>query len=296
MVQDTTSQTYGYVTGEVRQLKFKFHRTDNTYIDLDEKGLARGDMAARTAYYNSLYMISAITPNEIRESEGMQKIEEESLDRHYQQLNMQPVDLAAESQKLDNDAKIKALEEPEPMPEPEPIEPEEVEEPEEIEEKEPEDDKGKAQASISAYIPTMLETLNLLVKNEFNAQNLHGKTDKFKTKCLDDPIVMKEHLDKFYIRHEDKLESVINMHLKYLSTVTDREMPEAKALVKEAVNLPKSEGWQDHRADEIASMILKAVTDSDQVVKIGEIVQGEDGQNLILTTNGFKEVDVIPKN
>jgi HK97 family phage portal protein len=85
------------------QLKFKFHRNDNTVVDIDEKALLRGDQAARTQYYKELYMMSAITPQEIAKIEGLPY--EEAPDKYYQQLNIQSVELTEESQNLDKRAR-----------------------------------------------------------------------------------------------------------------------------------------------------------------------------------------------
>lgn len=302
-----------------KQLKFKFHRDDEVYIDFDEKTLTRGDTTARTAYYNALYSVSAITPNQIREEEGMKRSDNPALDMYYMQTsNFSPIDTALKSQELDNEAKAGTLgggegEEvltkvkfdnlkskfdaygvavragaltPQTADEDSfrkeaglPAMSEQVNEAwkddggvrrpitlqsknerdAELEKEFGEDFSEEEQSYISAYLPTMLETINLLVKNEYNAHNLHGQTDKFKQKCADNPVELKQHLDKFYIRHEEKLHDVIEMHLNYLCTVTKKEKPEVMPLVKEAVNMSKSDNWHENRASEICSMILESV-------------------------------------
>jgi len=274
-----------------RQLKFKFHRTDNTYIDIDEKGLARGDMAARTAYYNSLLMNGAITPNQIRKSEGFEVEENEALDRYYMQMQMQPIDLNIESQELDNETKKKALEEPEPEPMPEPI----PQEPEEPPTEEPEEDTGEEQAAIVAYRETMIDNYGHFVNSEFNAHNFTTATKTVKAKCLADPEEFKQYLDRFYINHNKKLSVMVNTHIKYLCTLTGKEIPDYEQLIQDVSNMDKSDGWQDTRAAEIAQAVIELVTGAECSAQFGDIVQGEDGESYILTKDGYRAVDVIPK-
>lgn len=276
-----------------KQIKFKFHRTDNTYIDFDEKGLARGDMAARTAYYNSLLMNGAITPNQIRKAEGFEISDNTALDQYYMQMQMQPIDLNIESQELDNEAKKKALEEPEPQPMPEP-EPE-PQEPQEPPAEEPEEDTGQQQAAITAYLPTMIDNLTHLVNNEFNAHNFTTATKTVKAKCEADPQEFKNYLEKFYAKHEPKLHDMIQTHVNYLCLITGKEKPDLSELVKTVSNMDKSEGWQNSRAEEIAQAVIELVTGAESIIQFGQIVQGEDGENYILTKDGYRAIDVIPK-
>ena len=282
------------------QLKFKFHRRDNTYIDIEEKGLARGDMAARIAYYQGRFNMGSITPNQIKEAEGEPLVDNPALDKYYMQLGFGDIDATIESQKLDNEAKEKALEEPE---EPEAVEPEPIEEPppaepepQEPEEEEEVKDEGAEQAALTAYFPTMVNTLDVLVNLEYNAHNLSGQTDKFKAKAQSNPQIMKEHLDKFYIRYEEKLTGLIQTHIDFIANITGKEAPQAEDLALQSCHLDKSEGWQETRAGDIASLILLAVADQSEVLQFGEIVKGEDKKNYIFTVNGYREVDVIPKN
>ena len=55
-------------------------------------GLLRGDSAARSKFYREMFMIGAMSPNEIRERENMNPIEDEGGDKFFVPLNMAPVD------------------------------------------------------------------------------------------------------------------------------------------------------------------------------------------------------------
>ena len=56
-------------------------------FDLD--GLKRGDMSARAAFYNQLFQISSISPNEIRKAEGLPTYK--GGDVYYRPLNMEGI-------------------------------------------------------------------------------------------------------------------------------------------------------------------------------------------------------------
>ena len=142
----------------------------------------------------------------------------------------------------------------------------------------------------------MVNTLKHLVKLEFNAHNLTTQSDKFRAKAQSNPTIMKEHLDKFYIRHEEKLTDLIETHISFLASITGREKPEAKDIAIHACHMSKDGEWLESRADEIAQVILEAVTGQTEVIQFGDIVKGDNGENYMLTNNGFRQVDVIPKN
>jgi len=76
------------------------------------QGLLRGDSAARSEYYNKMFKIGAITPNEIREKENMNPIA--GGDQAFVMLNLVPLDKAEEM------AESQIAPEPEPEQEPEP--------------------------------------------------------------------------------------------------------------------------------------------------------------------------------
>lgn len=60
------------------------------YFKHNVEGLMRGDAAARAAFYKELWMVGAISQNEIREKEDMDPIE--GGDKHYVPLNMVAVE------------------------------------------------------------------------------------------------------------------------------------------------------------------------------------------------------------
>jgi HK97 family phage portal protein len=339
-----------------KQLKFKFHRNDDIYIDLDEKGLVRGDMAARTAYYQARFNMGSITPNQIKDAEGEQKDDNPALDKYYLQLGFGSIDQALESQQLDNEAKRMADTEgtelgvddgtqqkikfdnlkskfdaygvavragaltPQTADEQSfrveaglPTMSQAVNEawtddggvrrPITLQSKVERDASIEeefgidAQASVSAYFPTMVSTLQHLVKNEYNAHNMTTSTDRVKAKAKANPQILKEHLDKFYIRHEEYLTETIKTHIDFLCTLTNKEKPEAKELAIQACAMSKDvEGWQDTRPEEIASLILESVIGQKEALQFGEVVKGDDGKMYQFTSTGFVEAYVVPKN
>lgn len=74
-------------------------------------GLMRGDAAARSAFYTSLFQVGGITPNKIAELENWNPIGPEG-DKRFVPLNMVPLDQAGVMQQVDTD---------EPAPEPDDI-------------------------------------------------------------------------------------------------------------------------------------------------------------------------------
>lgn len=64
---------------------------DNVYAKLDNRGLLRGDGAARAALYQSLFNMGSITPNEIRGLEDFDRIDNDAADQTYMQLGFAPL-------------------------------------------------------------------------------------------------------------------------------------------------------------------------------------------------------------
>lgn len=89
------------------QIKFHFHKTDNIFIDIDEKGLARGDMVARVSFYKELFAMQSINANTIANLEGLPK--PDNGDTYYIPLNLAPVDSNIKSKELDNKKKEQDL-------------------------------------------------------------------------------------------------------------------------------------------------------------------------------------------
>ena len=71
---------------------------DNLEIRFDMTALMRADMAGRADYYNRLFQIAAISPNEIRKSEGLPIYD--GGDSYYRPLNM---DIVGEQNTINND-------------------------------------------------------------------------------------------------------------------------------------------------------------------------------------------------
>lgn len=267
-----------------KQFKFKFHRKDNTYIDIDEKALLRGDQAARTQFYKELYLMSAITPQQIAKIEGLPY--EDASDKYYQQLNIQSVTLAEESQSLDNEAKQKALEEPEP--EPEPAEPEVQNEPEPPEEEETEQQANgiAPEAILAYYVPVMSKTIELLVNKEYRAHEAANKKQGY---------ALTEHLNKFYSKFESEMADKLQIHIDYLSGVFGKQSLDRDAVMqfsKDICQLEKSDGWKDARTQEVVDMLLMVCLNMPDTPQVGEVMKGDDGKHYMLTLNGYKECNV----
>jgi HK97 family phage portal protein len=268
------------------QIKFHFHKTDNIYIDIDEKGLARGDMAARMVYYKELFSMQSINAKTIANLEGLPV--PDNGDTYYIPLNLAPVDLNIESKELENEQKKKDLEEPEPVEEPEVeevapiIAPEEPEKEEETEQKGPE---LTPNAAISAYLPSMHDSLSRLTRKEHNSHESAAKKE---------PTQMKEHLDKFYIKFEQELADCFQIHADFICNVQGKEKFTSDKLMfmsKEVCNLEKSE----NQSDKVIEYLLKEIAQLDDAPKLGEIRQDEDGMNYIWNMSGWVEVDVSKK-
>lgn len=68
---------------------------DDLYVQMDSRGLMRGDSAARSNYFTSLFQLGALSPNDIRRLDDLDPIEDEAADEYYVQLNMAPLSRAA---------------------------------------------------------------------------------------------------------------------------------------------------------------------------------------------------------
>ncbi len=69
---------------------------DSVYAKLDSRGLLRGDSVARAQYYQTLFNLSAISPNEIRSLEDLDILEDPAADLTYMQLGFAPLHVAAQ--------------------------------------------------------------------------------------------------------------------------------------------------------------------------------------------------------
>jgi phage portal protein BeeE len=65
---------------------FREDEQDTYQAEHNLNGLLRGDVAARSAYYNTMTTIGAMSINDVRSLENMNPIE--GGDKHYRQLNL----------------------------------------------------------------------------------------------------------------------------------------------------------------------------------------------------------------
>ena len=68
---------------------------ENTFFQLDNRALLRGDSVARANLYRALFAMSAITPNEIRDLEDFPLLEEPEADKTFLQLGFSTLQMAA---------------------------------------------------------------------------------------------------------------------------------------------------------------------------------------------------------
>lgn len=266
------------------QLKFKFHRTDNTIIDIDEKALARGDMKARSAFFKEMFAMGVMDGNQIALAEGLPEYEGGEL--RYIPMNLTPITQGLESAELDNEAKRKALEAPEPITEPvkeedpEP-EPEPQEEPAPIEEEQP---AGiTEQVAIAAYLPTMKDSFSRLTRKESLTHEAAAKKDS---------TAQLEHLNKFYAKFESELADCLELHANYLCNILNKEKFTSDKLMfmsQEICQLEKSDG----QSDIIVEKILTEVAGMEESPQLKDVKQDEDGNHYIFTMSGWSPVDVI---
>jgi HK97 family phage portal protein len=76
------------------QLLSPEQRMQGLFVEHAVQGLLRGDSVARGDFYNKMFQIGSITPNEIRSKENMNPIE--GGDKPFVMLNMVPLDMAEE--------------------------------------------------------------------------------------------------------------------------------------------------------------------------------------------------------
>jgi HK97 family phage portal protein len=77
-----------------RQL-LSFYEDEDLYVLMDSRGLMRGDSQARSSYFNTLFQLGALSPNDVRRLEDMDPIDDPAADEYYVQLNMAPLSQAA---------------------------------------------------------------------------------------------------------------------------------------------------------------------------------------------------------
>lgn len=81
-----------------------FERRDGKRVQADLRGLMRGSMKDRAEYYAKLFQMGSITPNTIAALEDLPLVGPEG-DKHYVQVNMQPIEQAAQPEGMENAGK-----------------------------------------------------------------------------------------------------------------------------------------------------------------------------------------------
>jgi HK97 family phage portal protein len=71
---------------------------EDVYAKLDNRGLLRGDTAARSSLYQTLWNMGAITPNEIRDREDLPLLEDPAANETFVQLGFSTLAAAAAAQ------------------------------------------------------------------------------------------------------------------------------------------------------------------------------------------------------
>ena len=266
-----------------KQLKFRFHRKDNTVIDIDEKALSRGDMAARSGFLKEMFAMGAMSGNQVALAEGLP--EYEGGETRFIPLNLTPLTESVKGASLDNEVKEKSLVEPEAVEEPEEVEPEEIEEEPEPEPTPVQPQGVSEQAAIAAYLPSMADSISRLTRKE---QLNHESAAK------KEPQQMKESLDKFYIKFEAELKDCLQLHANYLCSILNKELFTSDKLLfmsQEICQLEKKE----NQADIIVEKLLNDIAEMSEAPKLGEIRQDEDGTAYSFTMKGWIEVDTVKK-
>jgi len=268
------------------QLKFKFHRTDNTVIDFDEKALLRGDSKARGQLFKELFATGSMSGNQIALAEGLP--EYEGGDVRYIPLNLTPLLEGQTSAELDNEIKEKALEEPAEPQAGEQNAPESTEEPPQGEAPAPEgtneDDPSQVAqtAVISAYLPSMSNSIDRLTKKEFYThQDASKKT----------PERQLEIMQGFYCKFENELAECLKIHSTYLCNILKKEHLEDNEFLlmsKEFSSGDKEPTYQG-QTNKIIEVLMSDITGIEDAPTIGEIRNGDDGQYQ-LTIMGWKKI------
>lgn len=85
------------------------------YVQMDSRGLMRGDSAARANYFTSLFQLGSLSPNDIRRLDDLDPIDDPAADEYYVQLNMAPLSKAASPVAIAADGSTPAAAGPEPL-------------------------------------------------------------------------------------------------------------------------------------------------------------------------------------
>jgi HK97 family phage portal protein len=79
-----------------QETNYKLFGLGDFFSEFLADGLLRGDSAARAAFYRELFYLGSISPNEIREKENWNPIDDPGGDEYYTQANMVPMKMAGQ--------------------------------------------------------------------------------------------------------------------------------------------------------------------------------------------------------
>jgi len=85
-----------YETCISQQLLTKKDRQFGLFAEFNVAGLLRADAAGRAEFYNKIFQVGGISPNEIRAKENMNPDKSPAADKKYVMLNMVPLDMAGD--------------------------------------------------------------------------------------------------------------------------------------------------------------------------------------------------------
>ena len=57
------------------------------FVQLDVRGVMRGDSQARASFYSSLFSVGALSPADIRNLEDLPPVDQEGMDKYYLPTN-----------------------------------------------------------------------------------------------------------------------------------------------------------------------------------------------------------------
>ena len=85
-----------YETCISQQLLTKKDRQFGLFVEFNVTGLLRADSQARAEFYNKIFQVGGISPNEIRAKENMNPDDSPAANQKYVMLNMVPLDMAGD--------------------------------------------------------------------------------------------------------------------------------------------------------------------------------------------------------
>lgn len=95
-VADTLMPWFTRWEQEAQRKLFNLPQDADFFVEHLERGLLRGDSAARAAYYRERFFLGSLSPNDIRELENENPIDDPAADLYYLQASMAPLGTIAE--------------------------------------------------------------------------------------------------------------------------------------------------------------------------------------------------------